>query len=126
MESIGQILLSQGVPAGLSALVVAVVIAIDRYLRYRSETFGAKTSGENREREILSSDQHTFRAAILEQLKVMQEQVSELQEALAKAQKDLLAYERRYFLLEAHIKALYPDVKLPPGLEGPLSRDFND
>ena len=91
MENIGQALLSAGVPAGLSAIVVVVMLAIDRYLRYRSETLGAKTTGENREREILSSDQHTFRAAILEQLKVMQEQVSELQEDLAQAREDALA-----------------------------------
>lgn len=108
MEQLGQSLISAGVPAGLSALVVAIMIAADRYLRYRTDTMGTKTTGENRERELLSADQQAFRAAILEQLTVMQKQVLELQEELSKAHEDHLECERRYIMLEAKIAGQTP------------------
>lgn len=105
MDLLGQSLISAGVPAGLAALVVAIMLGADRYLRYRSETLGAKTTGDNRERELLSADQQAFRAAILEQLTVMQKQVLELQEELSKARDEHIDCERRYIILEAQLKS---------------------
>lgn len=105
MDQLEQSLISAGVPAGLSAVIVAIMIAVDRYLRYRSETIGAKTTGESRERELLSADQQAFRSAILDQLSVMQKQVLELQEELNEAHECRIASERRYLHLEAQIKS---------------------
>lgn len=109
-----------GVPAGIAALIVLIMVVVDRLLKHRAETYAAQSSGENRERELLSADQEHFRAAILKQLTDLNSQVVGLQRELQEAREAHLECEKRSVLLETELARFR--MLLSPSLAGGETR----